>query len=94
MSFRPQGGIWGRVDRPHPRFLVAPLLGMTGSLNRPIYHNQLEPVLVSDGRLAISVWRGPSPYNVAMVNGVERHLDPEAGNQLRSSHIVPAAKEI
>ena len=28
MSFRPQGGIWGEVVPPIPRFLVALLLGI------------------------------------------------------------------
>ena len=50
MSFRPQGGIWGGVVPPIPRFLVAPLLGMTGCHNRSSHHNLLNAVLVAGGK--------------------------------------------
>ena len=49
MSFRPQGGIWGGVVPPIPRFLVAPLLGMTGCHNRLCHHKRLDAVLVAGG---------------------------------------------
>ncbi len=55
---------------------------------------EMHRVLRPGGRLAISVWHKPSPLNIALVNGVERHLGTEAGNQQRASRIVPSAREI
>ncbi len=55
---------------------------------------EMRRVLVPRGRLAISVWFGPSPYNIAMANGIERHLGPEAGKENRSSRIAPSVEEI
>ena len=55
MSFRPQGGIWGWAERLHPRFLVAPLLGMTDHHDRSIHHNQLDAVLPSSGSSLLEV---------------------------------------
>ena len=55
---------------------------------------EMHRVLVPGGRLAISVWLRPSPYNIAQANGIEKHLGPEAGEETRSSRIAPSAEEI
>ena len=55
---------------------------------------EMHRVLAPGGRLAISVWLKPSPYNIAQANGIEKHLGAEAGEEARSSRIAPSAEEI
>jgi ubiquinone/menaquinone biosynthesis C-methylase UbiE len=63
--------------------------------DKPAAVRELHRILRHGGRLAISVWYGPSPYSIAMVNGIERHLGSEAAHQQRAaSRIVPSADEM
>jgi ubiquinone/menaquinone biosynthesis C-methylase UbiE len=39
---------------------------------------EMHRVLVSGGRVAVSVWTGPSPYFVAMREGLARYVSPDA----------------
>ena len=39
---------------------------------------EMRRALVSGGRLAVSVWTGPSPYFVAMREGLARYVSPDA----------------
>ena len=41
-------------------------------------------LLVSGGRLAFSVWDGPSPYTEALCSAVEKHISPEVARTQRS----------
>jgi SAM-dependent methyltransferase len=51
--------------------------------------HEMSRVLVPRGRALLSVWRGESPYTLAMGEAVERHVGPEAAATLRQSRTVP-----
>jgi len=46
--------------------------------DRPKGLGEMRRVLTSAGRLAVSVWTGPSPYLVAMREALARYVGPEA----------------
>jgi ubiquinone/menaquinone biosynthesis C-methylase UbiE len=51
--------------------------------------HEMKRVLVPGGRVLLSVWEGPTPYDVAMSAAVERHAGPEAATSLRGSRNCP-----
>ncbi len=55
---------------------------------------EMRRVLVPRGRLAISVWFGPSPYNIAMANGIERHLNQSQGGICIETGLASAANTV
>lgn len=46
--------------------------------DRPKALGEMHRVLRSGGRVAVSVWTGPSPYFVAMREGLSRYVSPDA----------------
>ena len=55
---------------------------------------EMHRVLVSRGRLLLSVWKTASPYSLALGEAVERHVGPEAGARLQASRVVPAPEDL
>jgi ubiquinone/menaquinone biosynthesis C-methylase UbiE len=55
---------------------------------------EMKRVLVSGGRVLLSLWEGPTPYTVAMSAAVERHAGPEAATTLRRSRHCPDPESV
>ena len=51
-------------------------------------------VLVPGGRALFSVWKSPSPYNVAAGNALERLAGREVAEKYRASRVVPDAEAL
>jgi SAM-dependent methyltransferase len=51
---------------------------------------EMRRVLASGGRVAVSVWTGPSPCFVAMREGLARYVSPDAG-QIRRRRAIGKA---
>lgn len=48
-------------------------------------------VLVPGGRVVLSVWKSPSPYNVAVGEALDRFTNAEVATKYRASRVVPNA---
>ena len=48
-------------------------------------------VLAQDGRIAVSVWKSPSPYNDAVGEALDRFADADIAVKYRDARIVPGA---
>lgn len=59
--------------------------------DKPGALREMRRVLVPGGRLAFSVWTGPGPYQIAIGEGLERHVDPDLARRFRSHRMVPDA---
>ena len=57
--------------------------------DKPAALREMHRVLAPSGRLLFSVWKSPSPYNVAVSEALERHVGLEAAKKFRSSRLVP-----
>jgi ubiquinone/menaquinone biosynthesis C-methylase UbiE len=55
---------------------------------------EMRRVLVSEGRVAISVRTGPSPYFVALSEGLARHVSPEAATSLAAAFTLGDSDEL
>jgi SAM-dependent methyltransferase len=55
---------------------------------------EMRRVLRSGGRGAVSVWTGPSPYFVAMREGLARHVSPEAATSGTTAFSLGDAAEL
>lgn len=55
---------------------------------------EMRRVLVSGGRVLLSVWRSAGPYNTAVGDALERHVDLETATKYRASRMVPTAEEL
>lgn len=51
-------------------------------------------VLVPGGRALFSVWKSPSPYNIAAGDVLERHAGAEIARKYRASRVVPDAESL
>jgi ubiquinone/menaquinone biosynthesis C-methylase UbiE len=51
-------------------------------------------VLVPGGRVVLSVWRSPSPYNVAVGEALDRFTTSEIATKYRASRTVPNAESL
>jgi ubiquinone/menaquinone biosynthesis C-methylase UbiE len=51
-------------------------------------------VLVPGGRIALSVWKSPSPYNDAVGEAFERFTSAEIATKYRASRVVPNAEAL
>jgi hypothetical protein len=51
-------------------------------------------VLVPGGRVLLSVWKSVGPYNTAVGEALERHVDAETATRYRAAWVVPVAEEL
>ena len=55
---------------------------------------EMHRVLVSGGRVLLSVWKSAGPYNIAVAEALERHVDAETAKKYRASRMVPNAEDL
>ena len=55
---------------------------------------EMHRVLASDGRVLLSVWRSAGPYNTAVGDALERHVDLGTATKYRANRMVPDAEEL
>ena len=55
---------------------------------------EMHRVLAPGGRLAFSVWKGPGPFQIAIAEALERHVDPVTAKKFRSHRVVPDAETL
>jgi SAM-dependent methyltransferase len=55
---------------------------------------EMHRVLVPGGRVLLSVWRSAGPYNTAVGDALEQHLDLETATKYRANRKVPDADDL
>ena len=53
---------------------------------------EMHRALVPGGRVLLSVWKSAGPYNTAVGEALERHVDIETATRYRASRVVPEAE--
>ena len=62
--------------------------------NKAAAVREMHRVLVSGGRVVLSVWKSAGPYNVAVADALEHHVGVEAATSFRASRVVPDAEAL
>jgi ubiquinone/menaquinone biosynthesis C-methylase UbiE len=55
---------------------------------------EMHRVLVPGGRLALSVWKSAGPYNIAIADGLARHVGSDTATKYLASRRVPGAEDL
>ena len=55
---------------------------------------EMHRVIVPGGRVLLSVWRSSGPYNTAVGDALERHVDMATATKYRANRTVPHAEEL
>jgi len=55
---------------------------------------EMRRVLVTGGRLLLSVWRSASPYNIAVGKALERYVNADTATKYLASRVVPDAEAL
>ena len=55
---------------------------------------EMHRILVPGGRVLLSVWKSAGPYNIAVGDALERHVDTETAMKYRASRVVPDAEDL
>lgn len=55
---------------------------------------EMHRVLVSGGRVCLSVWQSASPYDLAVGEALERHVNAETATRYLASRVVPEAEAL
>jgi len=62
--------------------------------DQPTALREMHRVLAPGGRVLLSVWKSAGPYNLAVGDALERHVDAETATRYRASRVVPQAEEL
>lgn len=55
---------------------------------------EMHRVLVPGGRVLLSVWKSPSPYNIAVGEALERYAGTDTATKYRAARVVPNAEAL
>lgn len=55
---------------------------------------EMHRVLVPGGRALLSVWKSAGPYNLAVGDALEQHVDTETATKYRASRVAPDAEDL
>ena len=62
--------------------------------DKPIALREMHRILVPGGRVLLSVWKSAGPYNAAVGDALERHVDIGTAAKYRANRMVPDAEEL
>jgi ubiquinone/menaquinone biosynthesis C-methylase UbiE len=62
--------------------------------SQPAALREMHRVLVPGGRVLLSVWKSEGPYNTAVGEALERHVNVDTAIRYRAARVVPAAEEL
>jgi ubiquinone/menaquinone biosynthesis C-methylase UbiE len=83
------------MDLPDAAFdVIVCQQGLQFFPDQPTALREMHRVLVPGGRMLLSVWKSAGPYNIAVGDALERHVDAETATRYRASRVVPAAEEL
>lgn len=78
------------MDLPDASFeVVLCQQGLQFFPDKPAAVREMHRVLVSSGRVVLSVWKSEGPYNVAVAEALEHHVGVEAATRFCASRVVP-----
>lgn len=81
----------GAMDFPDASFeVVLCQQGFQFFPDKPAALREMHRILVSGGRVLLSVWKSAGPYNLAVGEALERHVGAETANKYRASRVVPS----
>ena len=55
---------------------------------------EMHRVLAPGGRGLLSVWKSAGPYNIAVGDALERHVDTDIATKYRANRMVPDAEDL
>ena len=62
--------------------------------DKPAALREMYRVLAPLGRILLSVWKAPGPYNVAVADALEKYVGRDAAMKFRASRVVPDSEEL